>query len=431
MRQDVVDEVLSGLPLYTIRDKNGNVLNDDVDIALKTPVTQQGTPINRAFLRNLQGDLYSQDRYSLTNITTEKVVGKFRSNPIPTTGWIEDTASLKYHVPSVTLNGDIVIQASSVREATYPVTNAFDGNDSTMWNSKAGTSDSTVTITFPQPIKILKFRAKVYYSNNWYFEASNDNSTFTTLFTGSGDDVFVTVEVNPSTTYKYYRIRGYGGGSSSYWYIYGFEIKEWYGEGEGKVHNLDIPLTSYEKDKIIRIKPPTSSASYPYPFININGLGVKQIDGELISTYNYGLLYNGTSFDIVDKPFIKTWMLYKTSQQTFTVSNINKKVRAGDTFDIIVFGGGNPNASIVVSLNGTTLLSGRMDEEDYRWVRCIVGGDNTLYAFSMRSDATELMGFAQIKNFTQISSLKGSMSSTNNYYIYPGFGFQLLTKGGE
>lgn len=64
MLQDIKDEVLSGQPLYTIKNSSGNVLNDNVDISLKTPITQEGTPVNRALFRNLQGDLYTSDRYN-------------------------------------------------------------------------------------------------------------------------------------------------------------------------------------------------------------------------------------------------------------------------------------------------------------------------------------------------------------------------------
>lgn len=47
---DIKDEILSGSPRYTIRDNNGNVLQDDVQIDLKTPVVEEGTPINKATL---------------------------------------------------------------------------------------------------------------------------------------------------------------------------------------------------------------------------------------------------------------------------------------------------------------------------------------------------------------------------------------------
>lgn len=71
MIQDIKDEILESSPSYTIRDKNGNVTQDDADIALKTPLIQEGTPINAAMLKNIQGDLYSQDRYNSVKTTAE------------------------------------------------------------------------------------------------------------------------------------------------------------------------------------------------------------------------------------------------------------------------------------------------------------------------------------------------------------------------
>lgn len=54
-----VDEVLDPSlqpdtnPRYTIKDDNGKVINDDVQIELKTPVVNQGTPLNRAFFLDI------------------------------------------------------------------------------------------------------------------------------------------------------------------------------------------------------------------------------------------------------------------------------------------------------------------------------------------------------------------------------------------
>lgn len=64
MLQDIKDEILSGEPRYTIQDNDGRVINDNVQITLKTTVTQDGTPINKVLFQNLQGDLYTEERYS-------------------------------------------------------------------------------------------------------------------------------------------------------------------------------------------------------------------------------------------------------------------------------------------------------------------------------------------------------------------------------
>ena len=56
---EFVDEVLDPSlqpdtnPRYTIKDNNGKVINDDIQIELKTPVVNNGTPLNRAFFLDI------------------------------------------------------------------------------------------------------------------------------------------------------------------------------------------------------------------------------------------------------------------------------------------------------------------------------------------------------------------------------------------
>ena len=74
MFQEFKDEVLDPSlqpdinPRYTIRDNNGKVISDDVQIEMKTPVVQNPTPLNRAAVGNIQGDLYTQDRFNSLEI---------------------------------------------------------------------------------------------------------------------------------------------------------------------------------------------------------------------------------------------------------------------------------------------------------------------------------------------------------------------------
>ena len=57
---NVIDEVLSGEPRYTIKDNGGTTLYDNIQIDLKTPVTTQGTPLNRALFESIRSDLNSR-----------------------------------------------------------------------------------------------------------------------------------------------------------------------------------------------------------------------------------------------------------------------------------------------------------------------------------------------------------------------------------
>ena len=69
MLQDIKDEVLAGEPLYVIEGADGTVLQDNVKITRKTPVVEEATELNRATLANLQGDLYTHDRYNKPTVS--------------------------------------------------------------------------------------------------------------------------------------------------------------------------------------------------------------------------------------------------------------------------------------------------------------------------------------------------------------------------
>lgn len=45
---EVKDEILNGEPLYVIKDSSGKVIYDNVKLELKTPLIQEGTPINKS-----------------------------------------------------------------------------------------------------------------------------------------------------------------------------------------------------------------------------------------------------------------------------------------------------------------------------------------------------------------------------------------------
>ena len=59
---EVKDEILQGEPTYDIVDGSGNVVLEDVKIEMKTPVVQEGTPINKALFDTIQDDFDSTYR---------------------------------------------------------------------------------------------------------------------------------------------------------------------------------------------------------------------------------------------------------------------------------------------------------------------------------------------------------------------------------
>ena len=73
---------------------------------------------------------------------------------------------------------------------------------------------------------------------------------------------------------------------------------------EYKQH-LDMPLTSYEKGKIINVEGGKyeNVTSFYKPMLNINNLGEKQINSTIDYGEKYSLVYNGESWDILGAKF--------------------------------------------------------------------------------------------------------------------------------
>lgn len=51
---EVKDEILEGEPLYRIRDKDGNILFDNVTLEMITEVLQSGTPLNKTLFDSIK-----------------------------------------------------------------------------------------------------------------------------------------------------------------------------------------------------------------------------------------------------------------------------------------------------------------------------------------------------------------------------------------
>ena len=61
---------------YTIRDNNGNVVYDNVKIELKTPVSVEGTPINKATLEGIQNDLMNETKLIVAEYIATEDIGE-------------------------------------------------------------------------------------------------------------------------------------------------------------------------------------------------------------------------------------------------------------------------------------------------------------------------------------------------------------------
>ena len=289
---EVIDEILNGEPKYRIKDEDGNLLFDNLTIEMITALAQQGTPINRALFESIRGDLYSADRYN------KVTVDKYNGIELPTE-WTQVTAYTSYST-----SDGYELTSSSTLNINYSPTKALDGSSSTIWRPASGTMEDWLKIKFPAAKAITAMRLNARWvgtpGNTIKIQGSNDDSAWTDLFThqpGDSVDVFTN-----NTAFLYYRILFTKNVSSTSVYIYDLEIVD--------TLTLSLPLTSYETGKIVNIEGARYNDNGTYidslknPYLNINNLGYKKINGSVIYSKNHSLKYNGSSWDIASREFV-------------------------------------------------------------------------------------------------------------------------------
>lgn len=315
MIQDIKDEVLDtslqpdNNPRYTIKDNNGRIINDNVQIDLKTPVIQAPTPLNRATLANIQGDLYTQDRY---NITTVKESGETitKTDNIFPNDWIsEGSSSTNFY----TADG-WSLSASSSR-AGYSADEAIDGiiAGSNYWGSEEE-ANPWLMIKSPLPLKILKLELEGLYiggtDGTAIIQGSKNGSDWIDLSTAlSGSTGSQEVTLKNTDWYYYYKINMTSPDSDS---VQLQEIKTVQYLTKIYTHELSIPLKTYEKGKIVNVEFSSYGGNilFENSYLNINKLGNKKINGTIFAGEKYNLIYNGSSWDFT-KP-------YKVIKGTYT-----------------------------------------------------------------------------------------------------------------
>lgn len=296
MIQEILDEVLDTSlqpdvnPRYTIRDNNGRTIEDDVQIDLKTPVVQNPTPLNRATLNNMLGDLYTQDRYNIPTIihdnsaTIVKQEDLFSEN---TGGWKAIQTYTKYQ----SSKGYIVEgnQASSGN----PVYDAFNETLGSPWIAKS-VDTAILTVTCPTLIKITKMEVSFLYHSGGTIEGSANGTEWINLYNITADmTTLQTVTLQNTNYYKYYRLKlSAEANNTKGIYVYLFDGVEYETD---YLFELDLPLTSYEVGKKLNLKGISYGGVdvFENPYININNLGAVQIMGTIKNNKYYNLVFDG------------------------------------------------------------------------------------------------------------------------------------------
>lgn len=267
------------------------VSGNTYDMVRADSPTVEGTPIDKAaFDSIIQSRLTG--RYYTPDVT--RVITSIRSDitvsPIPRSGWA-GTATNK-------VSGNYAISTSSNPAATsYPIENAFDGNEDTQWVSDANRTH-WLAFSMPTKIKVKKIKVKIGISGgvtaSIKLQGSNDGTNWVELKSGITASN-VSEEYSLSATGEYTMYRLYCALSSSgAFYVSEFQPSNYDITTFSNKFTLSAGVPS-TWDNGQRLMIETSAETNAVGIINntLNGITVDTI---LQPSRRYELRYTGSAF---------------------------------------------------------------------------------------------------------------------------------------
>lgn len=264
MIQDIKDriptDVLSnGAIRYGVYDENNNLLRYEY-IKREDEPLEEGTNINRALFKNLQGDLYTNDRYSLITPTVLEETVFIESPPHSKDVWNETSLTQAEYSGKNILFKNSKLNASSTSSSTYSVKNPIGiiSDSDYSWRSSSSTS-AWWKITFGMPIQLNQIH--IASSGEFTLQGCVDDTEkeWITLYTATSS-IDKTITLQNQAKYKKYRVY-FEYTSATTFVLWSFGIVSLY--APKYIFNSDIPLSSYEEGKIANLLPnPLSEANY-------------------------------------------------------------------------------------------------------------------------------------------------------------------------
>lgn len=327
---------------YGVYDEEGELLRYEYMKREDEPI-EEGTPINKVLLDNFQGDLYTRDRYNSTQVNKEDT-NYIHSLALPLSlyekgkavniecGRIVDDSN---NIIEIQHTDNIFAQDWQSSGSSFITTdgfklyamngagdssNAVDEDENTYWESAYGLA-TYVYVSVPEAIKITKMKIKDGYSSSSglrtvKIQGSNDGETWEELYSSTSVRSTLTeISLTDVGYYTYYRIY-YNFSSQRYAYLYEWQVAEYY--------------TISDETQYIE--------TFDNPYININNLGNKLINGTINYGKKYELVYNGESWDIINPQIVAGSFVSNTAFVT---------VNVGFTPDLVIcYSASNNNRNI-------------------------------------------------------------------------------------
>ena len=282
-----VDEVLAGEPRYTIT--HADTTTEVVGIELTTPVTTQGTEMNKRYFDSIKSYIDLHGKYNEATLV--------QSATLHTGAYIPSMSSASGGF-SVSVNGTSARAYNPINanaEEAYQVT--IPAGETRYWQ-----------INLPSEIIVRKFTVRFNTSfassahivikgsadlTNWITFATYTNGGTKTITLGNNSKVeYIRIEFANESTVS-------GNTTSFSTYANSVQKTEWYTQSDISILNIPNSLVAYDNGQRVSIKIPIDYVG-GYLQLSINTLEAKNVtlpyNYGIIASKNIPLVYNGTEF---------------------------------------------------------------------------------------------------------------------------------------
>lgn len=237
-------------PRYTIRDNNGNVVSDNVQIELKTPVRQEGTPINSALFKSINefklGDIvlsaFPKNEKWLKLDGSTYLKADYKLGELMYGGFTITTNKVKAGNYYYIINGKSITRYTTINDMlnnTNGYTQTFSASivdvvyysdneyllttDTSLYKFTSGTWTLVKTITSGTARGMVASKYGIYVwndSSNTYLRYSTDGTNFS--------------QVNSGTVFSAKNLKVTSDGEYAYWILSG-SVKTYQGKTEKEI----------------------------------------------------------------------------------------------------------------------------------------------------------------------------------------------------
>ena len=190
-------EVIKNTSVLTLEEINAGT---EAELADKVPNANALKEVNNSI-----GDISNVGNSTYNSV--EKILMYYIDN-----GYLPDINSLPL-IPTMTSNTapSGVASGNSSTASSHPAYHAFDGNDSTWWETDYSTNKHYLQYKFPSAVCVKKVYAKLYKNGssgiNIKIYGSNNGTTWTQIGNAraSNNDSEITINCNNTKSYTYYK----------------------------------------------------------------------------------------------------------------------------------------------------------------------------------------------------------------------------------